>query len=81
MMEDREGARDASFFPVCHCWRWVGTTGEQPGLETPLGHPQSQYNEGCWAPRENSPSLEAFLTFSEPGQAHPAHQKHHFQVE
>lgn len=34
----------------------------QARLETPLGHPQSQHNRGCWAPGENSPSLEALLT-------------------
>lgn len=63
MMEDGEGARDASFFLSATAGTDWALQASGPGLETPLGCPQSQYNKGCWAPRENSSSLEAFLTF------------------
>lgn len=55
--------------------------GERPELETPLGCPQSQNNEGCWAPQRKEPESRGISDIFQLVQAHPAHQKRHLQAD
>lgn len=62
--DGRRGGREGCFvFPVCHCWV-LQESG--PGWRRRWDGPKADITKAAGPQEKNSPSLEAFLTFSEP---------------